>query len=127
MSPSRDNSDDGNSAEGDQQATPENDQVNLPVKRARGRPKGSTAKKPEVPAEASSSVTTRKRRNGDEETKADGSDNDDEPPKKRRRGRPPKPATPAAPDVEPKRRGRTKATKPAAATRSRRKIPLFSE
>ncbi|KAJ7940725.1 hypothetical protein B0H13DRAFT_1849903 [Mycena leptocephala] len=99
------------------------DTSDTPVKRGRGRPKGSKNKKAvPTPAGESSSAPPRKRgrppkEKKDDDTKddADDDDGDDEPTPKRKRGRPPKPAAPADPNAEPKKRGRPpkKVEKPA--------------
>ncbi|KAJ7109286.1 hypothetical protein C8R44DRAFT_884346 [Mycena epipterygia] len=103
-------------------AEPTDDQQ--PVKRGRGRPKGSKNKKavPTPAGEASSSATPRKRgrppKEKKDEEKEDESGGEEEPTPKRKRGRPPKPAVPTDPNAEPKKRGRPpkKVEKPASAS-----------
>ncbi|KAJ6496591.1 hypothetical protein C8R47DRAFT_1194365 [Mycena vitilis] len=96
-----------------------------PVKRGRGRPKGSKNKKavPAAPGDGPSAAPRKrgrppKEKKDDDDAKddADDDDGDDEPPKKKR-GRPPKAASAADPNAEPKKRGRPPkkaAEKPAA-------------
>ncbi|KAG5653966.1 hypothetical protein H0H81_008834 [Sphagnurus paluster] len=73
----------------------------VPVKRGRGRPKGSKNKRPgaapAVPAAGSSSAATPRKRGRPPKEKRDD-DGETEPPVKRKRGRPPKNPKPEVAD-----------------------------